>query len=167
MCSSDLNGMKLCVNESIRDDLVTGFFQDHVLYRTLGLFAARRHKFSILFVDILEHWHRETATVPSRKRRKVLAELAHGLKAKFVGPFYRYGENNFALLLIQTAKDLAERKKNELSKLIHETDWQKVTGHSVRLTAKFAVASFPEEHRTNDELIAMALETLSDKVAAP
>jgi GGDEF domain-containing protein len=83
-----------------------------------------------------------------------------------VGPFYRYGENNFALLLIQTAKDLAERKKNELSKLIHETDWQKVTGHSVSLTAKFAVVSFPEEHRTNDELIAMALETLSDKAAA-
>jgi hypothetical protein len=158
-----LNRMLWWMIRSRDDDLVTGFYLEGMLNCALRLWPARGNKFSVIFFDIFEHWNQESAAISPRERRRLLGELARGVDAirRAIDTPYRYGENNFALQVHNGSKDFTEETKDKLAKLIHETNWQEQTGCCVSLSAKFAVVSFPEDHRTIEELIAKAMETLA------
>jgi PleD family two-component response regulator len=164
-----LECIQSCVLQATGEDLVTGFLLEAFFKFIIDDSAACKNTFSIIFFDVLEHWHEENVTASPREREKLLAELARGVN-KICRPIhlrFRYGENRFALLLLEESSDFTEEMKNKLNELIHKTDWREVTGCCVSLTAKFAVVSFPEDDRRTDELIGRAMETLSDNAATP
>lgn len=148
-------------------DLVTGFGIEGMLNCTLRLQSARRDRLSIIFFDVFEDWHKENADVSPRERRKLLGELARWIDAtrRAIDSPYRYGENNFALVLHNASKDFAEKMRGKLSNLIHETDWHELSGCPVSLIARFAIASLPDNEHTIEELVARAMETLSGESA--
>ena len=86
---------------------------------------------------------------------------------------FRYGGDEFVVLLPQTSKENALGVARRLHKLTRETVWLKETGLNVHITASVGVASYPTDSRTKAELLHLADEamylvknTTRDSVAA-
>jgi diguanylate cyclase (GGDEF)-like protein len=86
---------------------------------------------------------------------------------------FRYGGDEFVVLLPQTSKENAIGVAKRLHKLIRETVWLQEPGISVNITASVGVASYPSDSRTKAELLHLADEamyvvknTTRDSVAA-
>jgi len=73
---------------------------------------------------------------------------------------FRYGGDEFVVLLPQTAKENALGVARRLHKLIRETVWLKEPGIKVNITASVGVASYPTDSRTKAELLHLADEAM-------
>lgn len=162
-----LKRMKSWVDDTIREDSVTGFGLARGLNSVLDYWGDYDCEFSIVFFRVVEHWRQGVGGVSFRERRKLLAELAHGIKGCLKPghlPF-RYAKDKFALFPLPCRKreDFGEELAEKLSRLIHDTDWQETIGCPVKLSAKFAIVSFPEDGRTKEELLELGEKALSDE----
>ena len=86
---------------------------------------------------------------------------------------FRYGGDEFVILLPQTSKENACGVARRLHKLIRETPWLRSEGLDVRVTASAGVAAYPTDAKTKAELLHLADEamylvknTTRDSVAA-
>jgi len=153
-----------CVDGTLEDS-VTGFWVLEYLYVFLAFEIGLHYEFSIVFFRVVEHWRQGVGGVSFRERRKLLAELAHGI-AGCLKPnhfLFRYANDKFALLLPRKPRDFSEELAEKLSRLIHDTDWQETIGCPVKLSAKFAIVSFPEDGSTKEELLELGEKALSDE----
>ena len=114
--------------------------------------------FSIVFFEIVEHWPEGIPSAP-RVRRNLLGELAYGVKQICLQHLqhqlfdcFRH-ENRFAVLLNREPRDCAQELVAKLKTLVENTSWCTLIGCAAKLSAKFAVVSFPEDGRTVEELI--------------
>ena len=69
---------------------------------------------------------------------------------------YRYGGDEFIVLLPQTAKDSAMVVARRLCDLLNHTPIKLEQNVSVTITASFGVASFPTDATSKVELVRMA-----------
>src|SRR4029077_7658688 len=106
---------------------------------------------------------------------KLLGEIGQMIKenCRLIDYAFRYGGDEFVLLLPQTSKESACRAARRLHKRIRETVWLKETNLNVRITASVGVASYPADSKTKAELLHLADEaryavknTTRDSVAA-
>ena len=106
---------------------------------------------------------------------KLLAEIGQAIKDKcrLIDLAFRYGGDEFVVLLPQTSKENALGVARRLHKLIREAVWLKDTGINARVTASVGVAAYPSDSRTKAELLHLADEamylvknTTRDSVAA-
>ena len=149
---------------TIRDDCTTlynarhmGFILETEIYRS----QRYNYEFSLVFID-LDHFKQVNDTHGHLVGSRLLAEIGNALKAhsRLIDFAFRYGGDEFVLLLPQTSKENALNVARRLHKLIRETTWLVPEGLNIRLTPSLGVASYPVDSRTKEGLLHLADEAM-------
>ena len=149
---------------TITDDC-TGLYNSRHLHKILEqeIYRSRRYgyEFSLIFID-LDYFKRVNDTHGHLAGSKLLAEIGQALKARCrLADFtFRYGGDEFVLVLPQTSKENACSVARRLHRMIRETTWLREEGLNVRDTASFGVASYPGDAKTKSELLHLADEAM-------
>ena len=162
---------------TITDDCTSLYNARHLNFMLdTEIYRSHRYsfEFSIIFID-LDHFKSVNDTHGHLMGSKLLAEIGEAVKAKcrLIDLAFRYGGDEFVVLLPQTSKENALGVAHRLHRLIRETLWLKEANLNVRVTASVGVASYPTDSRTKAELLHLADEamylvknTTRDSVAA-
>ena len=149
---------------TITDDCTTlynarhmGFILETEIYRS----QRYNYEFSIVFID-LDHFKQVNDTHGHLVGSKLLAEIGNALKShcRLIDFAFRYGGDEFVILLPQTSKENALNVARRLHKLIRETVWLDQAGLRVKLTPSVGVASYPVDSRTKEGLLHLADEAM-------
>ena len=118
-------------------------------------------EFSLIFID-LDHFKRVNDTHGHLIGSKLLGEIGQVIKdnCRLIDYAFRYGGDEFVVLLPQTSKENACRVAHRLHKLIRETLWLTETNLNVRITASVGVAAYPTDSKTKAELLHLADEAM-------
>src|ERR1700691_1014940 len=155
---------------SLYDARHLNFMLDTEIYRS----HRYAFEFSLIFID-LDHFKSVNDTHGHLMGSKLLAEIGLMVNAacRRIDFAFRYGGDEFVVLLPQTSKENAFGVARRLHKLIREAVWLKDTSINVHITASVGVASYPTDSRTKAELLHLADEamylvknTTRDSVAA-
>jgi diguanylate cyclase (GGDEF)-like protein len=149
---------------SITDDL-TKLFNTRYLNRTLEIEISRadRHMSSLalIFMDI-DHFKTINDNFGHLVGSKLLVEMGQllikGLRT--VDIVARYGGDEFVMVLPQTAPSAAILIAERIRKEIEQNVFLKKEGHTLRLTASFGVASYPESAKSKEDLLRIADEAM-------
>ncbi|MFQ5442076.1 MAG: diguanylate cyclase [Thermodesulfobacteriota bacterium] len=145
---------------TITDDL-THLFNARYLHMRLEDEVERARRFhydlSMLFID-LDYFKKVNDSYGHLSGSKLLTEVAHLLKGEIrsVDMAFRYGGDEFIILMPETSKRNARIVANKLRKSVKKTVFLKDEGINCRLTASFGVASFPKDAENKTDLIHMA-----------
>ena len=134
-----------------------GFILETEIYRS----QRYNYQFSLVFID-LDHFKQVNDTHGHLVGSRLLAEIGNALKAhcRLIDFAFRYGGDEFVILLPQTAKDNALNVARRLHKLIRETLWLDEEGLGIHLTPSLGVASYPTDSRTKEGLLHLADEAM-------
>ena len=118
-------------------------------------------EFSLIFID-LDHFKNINDTYGHLMGSKLLSEIGIAIKEKcrLIDLAFRYGGDEFVVLLPQTSKENALGVAHRLHKLIRENVWLTEAGLNVHITASIGVASYPTDSRTKAELLHLADEAM-------
>src|SRR6201981_4278132 len=135
----------------------SGFILETCIYRS----QRYNYEFSIVFID-LDHFKQVNDTHGHLIGSRLLAEIGNALKShcRLIDFAFRYGGDEFVILLPQTSKENALNVARRLHKLIRETTWLEAEGLSIRLTPSLGVASYPTDSRTKEGLFHLADEAM-------
>ncbi len=162
---------------TITDDCTSLFNSRHlhvILEREIYRSQRYGYEFSLIFID-LDYFKRINDTYGHLAGSKLLAEIGQVIKAncRLIDYAFRYGGDEFVVLLPQTSKENACTVARRLHKLIRDTTWLQADGLNVRITASVGVASYPGDSNAKSELLHLADEamyqvknTTRDSVAA-
>jgi diguanylate cyclase (GGDEF)-like protein len=162
---------------TITDDCTSLYNARHLNFMLdTEIYRSHRYafEFSLIFID-LDHFKLVNDTYGHLMGSKLLAEIGEAIKDKcrLIDLAFRYGGDEFVVLLPQTSKENALGVARRLHKLIREAVWLKEPGLNVHITASVGVASYPSDSRTKAELLHLADEamymvknTTRDSVAA-
>ncbi len=119
------------------------------------------YEFSLVFLD-LDHFKAVNDTHGHLSGSKLLAEIGNVVRenCRLIDYAFRYGGDEFVILLPQTSKENACHVARRLHRLIRETPWLKSEGLDVRITTSAGVASFPTDAKTKAELLHLADEAM-------
>ncbi len=140
------------------------------------IYRSRRYnyEFSLVFLD-LDHFKLVNDTHGHLVGSRLLGEIGEALKlhCRLIDFAFRYGGDEFVVLLPQTSKENALNVARRLHKLIRETTWLTKDGLNIRITASLGVAAYPQDSRTKegvmhlaDEAMYLVKNTNRDNVAA-
>src|SRR5271156_3895960 len=149
---------------TITDDCTSLYNARHMNFMLdTEIYRSHRYafEFSLIFID-LDHFKNVNDTHGHLVGSKLLAEIGEAVKEKcrLIDLAFRYGGDEFVVLLPQTSKENALGVAHRLHKLIRETEWLKNSGTPVRLTASVGVAAYPTDSRTKAELLHLADEAM-------
>lgn len=118
-------------------------------------------EFALVFID-LDHFKNVNDTHGHLMGSKLLAEIGQVIKAhcRLIDFPFRYGGDEFVVLLPQTSKENACIVARRLHRLIREIVWLKDEDLNVRITASIGVAAYPTDSRTKVELLHLADEAM-------
>jgi diguanylate cyclase (GGDEF)-like protein len=134
-----------------------GFILETEIYRS----QRYNYQFSLVFID-LDHFKQVNDTHGHLVGSRLLAEIGNALKAhcRLIDFAFRYGGDEFVILLPQTSKDNALNVARRLHKLIRETVWLDADGLGIHVTPSLGVASYPTDSRTKEGLLHLADEAM-------
>ena len=149
---------------TITDDCTTLYNARHMnLILDTEIYRSQRYsfEFSLIFID-LDHFKAVNDTHGHLVGSRLLGEIGSAVKGncRLIDFAFRYGGDEFVILLPQTSKENAVRVAHRLLKLISETVWLKDSGLNIKITASIGVASFPTDSKTKVELLHMADEAM-------
>lgn len=149
---------------TIRDDCTTLYNARHMSFiLETEIYRSQRYnyEFSLVFID-LDHFKMVNDTHGHLVGSRLLAEIGNALKAhcRLIDFAFRYGGDEFVLLLPQTSKENALNVARRLHKLIRESVWLEQEGLKIRLTPSLGVASYPVDSRTKEGLLHLADEAM-------
>jgi diguanylate cyclase (GGDEF)-like protein len=149
---------------TITDDCTTLYNARHMSFiLETEIYRSQRYnyEFSLIFID-LDHFKQVNDTQGHLVGSRLLAEIGNSLKehCRLIDFAFRYGGDEFVLLLPQTSKDNAMNVAKRLHKLIRETTWLQSDGLNIKLTASMGVASYPADSRTKEGLLHLADEAM-------
>jgi diguanylate cyclase (GGDEF)-like protein len=149
---------------TITDDCTTLYNARHMSFiLETEIYRSQRYnyQFSLVFID-LDHFKQVNDTHGHLVGSRLLAEIGNALKAhcRLIDFAFRYGGDEFVILLPQTSKDNALNVARRLHKLIRETAWLQPEGLCIKLTPSIGVASYPTDSRTKEGLLHLADEAM-------
>jgi diguanylate cyclase (GGDEF)-like protein len=149
---------------TIKDDCTSlynarhmGFILDTEIYRS----QRYNYEFSIVFID-LDHFKQVNDTYGHLVGSRLLAEIGESLKTncRLIDFAFRYGGDEFVILLPQTSKDNAINVARRLHRLIRETVWLKDEGLNIHITPSVGMAAYPIDSKTKEGLLHLADESM-------
>jgi diguanylate cyclase (GGDEF)-like protein len=161
---------------TITDDC-TGLYNARHLYKTLEqeVYRSARfgYEFSVLFID-LDHFKQVNDTHGHLIGSKLLAEIGYLIKAqlRLIDFAYRYGGDEFVVLLPQTSKDSALVVARRLRDSLRASCFCKEEGLNLNVRASMGLATYPHDAksphdiiRQADEMMYMVKNTSRDSIA--
>jgi diguanylate cyclase (GGDEF)-like protein len=149
---------------SITDDC-TGLYNARHLYTVLSeeLNRSERfgYEFSLLFLD-LDHFKQVNDEHGHLIGSKLLGQVGQSLREnlRLVDAAFRYGGDEFAILLPQTGKDAALLVARRLMAMFRTKEWLAGHGFSLLLRASIGIASYPADGTTAQEMVHRADELM-------
>ena len=149
---------------TITDDCTTLYNARHmsVILET-EIYRSHRYnyEFSLIFID-LDHFKQVNDTQGHLVGSRLLADIGNALKThcRLIDFAFRYGGDEFVLLLPQTSKENALNVARRLHHLIRETKWLESEGLNIHITASIGVASYPADSKTKEGLLHLADEAM-------
>src|SRR5271169_5605465 len=149
---------------TITDD-VTGLFNARHLYKTLEAEVYRSarfgYEFSVLFID-LDHFKRVNDTHGHLVGSKLLTEVGYLVKAqlRLIDFAYRYGGDEFVVLLPQTGKDQALVVAKRLRDALRASSFCRDEGLNLNVRASIGLATYPHDARDAHDIIRQADEMM-------
>jgi diguanylate cyclase (GGDEF)-like protein len=149
---------------TIKDDCTSlynarhmGFILDTEIYRS----QRYNYEFSIVFID-LDHFKQVNDTHGHLVGSRLLAEMGDALKTncRLIDFAFRYGGDEFVILLPQTSKDNAINVARRLHKLIRESVWLQQEGLNITVTPSVGLAAYPVDSKTKEGLLHLADEAM-------
>lgn len=115
------------------------------------------YEFSLIFID-LDFFKRVNDTHGHLTGSKLLMEVGQLLKlnCRLIDFAFRYGGDEFVILLPQTSKESACTVARRLHKLVRETVWLESEGLAIKITPSVGVASYPSDSHTKLQLLQLA-----------
>jgi diguanylate cyclase (GGDEF)-like protein len=145
---------------TITDDC-TGLYNARHLYKTLETEVYRSsrfgYEFSILFID-LDHFKAVNDTHGHLIGSKLLAEIGYLVKAqlRLIDFAFRYGGDEFVVLLPQTSKDQALVVAKRLREALRDSTFCRDEGLNLNIRASIGLATYPHDARTAHDVIRQA-----------
>jgi diguanylate cyclase (GGDEF)-like protein len=149
---------------TITDDC-TGLFNSRHLFSVTESELERSRRFnlpfSLIFID-LDHFKRVNDLYGHLTGSRLLAEIASTIKhnVRGIDSAFRYGGDEFIVLLPQTGKDAALEVTQRLLHSLRETRYLLSEGLELQMMASFGIASYPEDGNSIQEIIGAADEMM-------
>jgi len=149
---------------TITDDC-TGLYNARHLYKTLDseVYRSARfgHEFTVLFID-LDHFKQVNDTYGHLVGSKLLAEVGYAVKAhlRLIDSAFRYGGDEFVILLPQTSKDAALVVARRLLELFRGSAFCKEEALNLNVRASIGLATFPGDASSAHDIISLADEMM-------
>ena len=149
---------------TITDDC-TGLFNSRHLFSVTESELERSRRFnlpfSMIFID-LDHFKRVNDLYGHLTGSRLLAEIARTIKhnVRGIDSAFRYGGDEFIVLLPQTGKDAALEVTQRLLHSLRDTRYLLSEGLELQMMASFGIASYPEDGASIQEIIGAADEMM-------
>ncbi len=136
---------------TITDDC-TGLYNARHLYKTLEAEVYRSarfgYEFTVLFID-LDRFKMVNDTYGHLIGSKLLAEIGYAMKShlRLIDYAFRYGGDEFVILLPQTSKESATVVARRLLEYFRKTMWLKGDGLNLNMRASFGLPLIPKMPR--------------------
>ena len=133
------------------------FVLDSEIYRS----SRYNYEFSLIFID-LDHFKQVNDTYGHLVGSKLLWMIGDAIKGhlRLIDYAFRYGGDEFVILLPQTPKESALLVVRRIKDLMNSKLFFTEEGLNIKVTASFGVASFPSDARTRKEILRMADEAM-------
>jgi diguanylate cyclase (GGDEF)-like protein len=149
---------------TITDDC-TGLYNARHLYKTLETEVYRSsrfgYEFSVLFID-LDHFKSVNDTYGHLVGSKLLSEIGYLIKAqlRLIDYAFRYGGDEFVVLLPQTGKDSALVVAKRLRDALRASCFCRDEGLNLNVRASIGLATYPHDARDAHDVIRQADEMM-------
>lgn len=149
---------------TITDDC-TGLYNARHLYKTLEseVYRSQRfgYEFSVIFID-LDHFKQVNDTYGHLVGSKLLSEFGFHIKAhlRLIDYAFRYGGDEFVVLLPQTSKESALVVAKRLQDVLRNNAFLHDEKLDLKIRASMGVATFPEDAKSANEIIRQADEMM-------
>jgi len=133
------------------------FVLDTEIYRS----NRYQYEFSLIFID-LDHFKEVNDTHGHLVGSKLLREMAELIRGslRLIDYAFRYGGDEFVILLPQTGKESANVVARRLHERVNEKKFMAEEGLNLHLTASFGLATYPPDATTKPEMIRLADEAM-------
>jgi diguanylate cyclase (GGDEF)-like protein len=145
---------------SITDDC-TGLYNARHLFTVLAeeLHRSARfgYEFTLLFLD-LDHFKRVNDQFGHLVGSKLLAQVGECLREnlRLVDAAFRYGGDEFAILLPQTSREAGLRVARRVARVFHQRRWLPVEDFPIDLRASVGIATYPVDGTTAQDIVQRA-----------
>src|SRR6184192_735863 len=149
---------------TITDDC-TGLYNARHLHRTLETEVYRSsrfgYEFTVLFID-LDHFKLVNDTHGHLVGSKLLSEIGYLIKAqlRLIDFAFRYGGDEFVIMLPQTGKDAALTVAKRLRDNLRTTPFCSQEALNLIIKASIGVATYPHDAKTPHDVIRQADEMM-------
>ncbi|MFZ0704113.1 MAG: sensor domain-containing diguanylate cyclase [Candidatus Korobacteraceae bacterium] len=149
---------------SITDDCTKLYNQRHlftVLDEEVHRSARFGYQFSLLFLD-LDHFKSVNDMYGHLVGSKLIALVGQCLREnlRLIDAAFRYGGDEFAILLPQTSRDSALYVARRIARAFHNRDWRPEENISIRLRASIGIASYPHDASSSQDVVQRADELM-------
>lgn len=152
-------------------DNLTGLFNRRYLFEALGELmqacSAPRDCVSVLFIDI-DHFKRVVDTCGHLNGSRAIQEVAVAIQDCIAEPAFAvaYAGDEFVIVLPGYGKARAVELAEEIRASVQQRVFLASQGYAVRLTASFGVATYPQDAKELEQLLALADQALFAAKAA-
>jgi diguanylate cyclase (GGDEF)-like protein len=149
---------------TITDDC-TGLFNARHLHKILETEVYRSarfgYEFTVIFID-LDHFKQVNDTHGHLVGSKLLAEIGYLIKAqlRLIDYAFRYGGDEFVVMLPQTGKDAALVVAKRLRDTLRTSTFCQEEGLNLNVRASMGVATYPHDAKTPHDIIRQADEMM-------
>lgn len=133
------------------------FVLDAEIYRS----TRYNYQFSVIFID-LDHFKAVNDTYGHLVGSKLLWMIGEIIKGhlRLIDYAFRYGGDEFVVLLPQTPKENALMVVRRIKDLLNQKVFFTEENLNIKVTASFGLASFPADARTRKDILRMADEAM-------